>query len=139
MKMKTILIAMATVAVMASCASGNKVAQGGTLSGEWSIVNVGGNKVSATSETKPFIGFGEDGRVYGSAGCNRMMGSVTADAKTGDIDFSALGCTKMMCPDMTTEDAVLKAIGQAKKYHVKDSKLTISDGNGQVLMTLEKK
>lgn len=88
------------------------------FNGEWNIIEVNGSAiVPAENQELPFIGFDTaTGKVYGNSGCNRMMGSIDLNSKPGTIDMSRLGSTRMACPDMTTEQNVLNALGQVKSY-----------------------
>ena len=50
-----------------------------------------------------------------NAGCNRMTGTFEADSlQPGKISFGQVGATRMMCPDMDTENKVLQALNTVK-------------------------
>lgn len=139
---KTLAAICAATAVMASCATGQKASSLYPLGGEWSIVKADGKEIKATDEqSAPFIGFniGEN-LIYGSTGCNRLTGAINADPKSGKIDFSAMGSTRMMCHDMETENLVLGALGKVKTYKVKkDGSMTLHDEAGKTVMEMQKK
>ncbi len=103
---------------LASCASTRDMATVADIGGEWNIIEINGTAVvPAPGQEFPFIGFDtQEGKVYGNSGCNRMMGSFDVNAKPGTISLSALGSTRMMCPDMTVEKNVLSALAQVKTY-----------------------
>lgn len=86
-------------ALLASCATSNKIKSISALAGEWNITEVEGKAISASdSENPPFIGFDtNENRIYGSTGCNRMTGALNANVETGKIDFGAVASTRMMC------------------------------------------
>ena len=67
-----------------------------TLNGsQWTLVDLHGK--AALSDTTVTLSF-EDGKVFGSDGCNRYRGTFTA--KVGKLSFGKnLGSTMMMCPD----------------------------------------
>lgn len=124
---------------MLACGSSKKTAQPAELAGEWSVVTVGGEQVPGGAS--PYIGLDMDGkRLYGNAGCNRMMGSVDTDAKhPGKIHFREVATTRMMGPYMDMERKVLDALEKAERYEETPEGLSLTDGNGRVLMTLEKR
>ena len=45
-----------------------------------------------------------------------MMGSFDVNAKPGSLELTGMASTRMMCPDMTTENNVLNAFAQVKGY-----------------------
>lgn len=47
---------------------------------------------------EPSLDLGTDGRLSGTDGCNRLMGSWTFD--DGTVHFSEMGMTMMACPDV---------------------------------------
>lgn len=97
---------------LASCGAG-KQATIADLGGEWVITSADGNTLNA--ETTPFIGINAaDGTVYGSTGCNNLVGTLDKNQKPGTVDFSQLGSTRMMCADMTSERIVMDMLNKAK-------------------------
>ena len=83
---------------LASCGAG-KQATIADLGGEWVITSADGNTLNA--ETTQFIGINAaDGTVYGSTGCNNLVGTLDKNQKPGTVDFSQLGSTRMMCADI---------------------------------------
>lgn len=135
-------MAIFAAALLASCGTSGKLASISALSGEWMITEVGGAAVTTPEgQNAPFIGFDTDKKqVYGSTSCNRLTGALNADAKTGKIDFGALGSTRMMCRDMETERKVLDAMGKAASYKVsKGGRLELRDEAGKAVMVLKHK
>lgn len=128
-------------AAFASCSTGSQTAQTGSIDGEWSIVEVDGSKINANnSENAPFMGFNtKESRVYGSTGCNRLTGAVTADAKTGAINLSKMGSTRMMCANMDTENKVLGALATVKTFKAKGKTLQLCNESGKIVIVLEKR
>ena len=75
---KKYFAAAALACALMSCGTGKNSVAVVDFTGEWNIVEVNGEKVSA--ENAPFLGFDKDGhRLYGNAGCNRLMGSFELD------------------------------------------------------------
>lgn len=111
-----------------------------SLGGEWTIEKIEGNAIDkAAGDEIPFIGFDErEKRVYGSTGCNSLTGALKAD--NGRIDFGALGCTRMMCADMTNERKVLDALQKVKKYQISEAgNLELTTSAGTVVIELAPK
>ena len=110
--------------------------------GEWLIKEVG-NKPIGASEEKPFIGFNkEEGRIYGTTGCNSIMGAWETDEKNPSaIDLSKLASTMMMCPDIETEQAILEAFAKVKSYKMADGGKTLLflDAAGKAIVRMEKR
>ena len=134
--MKKILISAAAFAavVLSSCGTTGKSVD---ISGEWNVVSVKGEQVAGN----PYIGFDlAEGRIYGNAGCNRIMGGVEVDSvNPGKIGFTGVGATRMMCPDMETEQKVLEALNEVAGYQASSAGVELTDKDGNVLMSLEKK
>lgn len=134
--MKKMLISAAAFAavVLSSCGTTGKSVD---ISGEWNVVSVKGEQVAGN----PYIGFDlAEGRIYGNAGCNRIMGGVEVDSvNPGKIGFTGVGVTRMMCPDMKTEQKVLEALNEVAGYQASSAGVELTDKDGNVLMSLEKK
>lgn len=126
---------------LASCATGSKTSGMASLEGEWSVVSIDGEKVIVPEhQDAPFIGFDmEKKHIYGSTSCNRLTGGLNIDEKRSAIDFSAMGSTRMMCPDMKIEDGLLNAFGRVKTYEVKKDVMKLKDANGKPVIELKKK
>lgn len=120
--MKKVLFSLAIVCagfLLSSCGTSRKVVSSASLQGEWKIVEVDGQPIMAGSaQTSPFIGFNlADGRIYGSSGCNRMMGTFTVNAmKPGSLSFGPIGGTRMACPNMTVEQRILSALQSVTSF-----------------------
>lgn len=134
-------MAFCAAALLASCAAGKKAAALSTLYGEWNITEINGKAVTAQAgPDSPFIGFNKAERlVYGSTGCNRLTGVLNIDEAKGTIDLSALGMTRMMCADMTTEQQVTDALPKIKSYRLGGGTLSLCDTYGNVVMTLDRR
>lgn len=132
---KTLISAAAFAAVLlSSCGTASKSVD---ISGEWNVVSVEGKEVTGN----PYIGFDmENGRLYGNAGCNRIMGGVEIDSvNPGHIGLTNTGATRMMCPDMETEQKVLEALNEVAGYKASATGVELTDKDGKVLMSLEKR
>lgn len=111
------------------------------LNGEWTISRIN-NEPIGQSENEPFIGFNmEEGRIYGSTGCNRMNGFFLQDKKDPlSVSFGQIATTMMACPDMDTERKVLDALNAVKSFTIlKNNEVELFDANGKPVVTLIKK
>ena len=66
------------------------------------------------------IKFQKDGRVVGNLGCNNFFGEFTQNNE--NIEFSKVASTKMMCPNIKTEDSFAKVLSEAKTFKIKGNK-----------------
>lgn len=131
---KTLLSAAMLAALFCSCGNGSKSVN---LAGEWNIVSVEGQQVNA--DKKPFLGFDmKEGRLYGNAGCNNIMASVSVDSVKGSIELSEVSATRKMCMDMELENQVLAALGKVVGYQTSVEGVELTDANGKVVFGLEK-
>ena len=103
----------------------------------WKATELDGKPVSAAQSTrKVHIILGGSGRVGGSDGCNRIVGSYTL---TGDgIKFGALAGTQMACPDSAdTERGLRKALSGAARWSIAGDRLDLLDATGGRLAQFE--
>ena len=134
--MKKTLVSAAMMAALCftSCGNAGKTVN---LAGEWKIVSVEGQQVA--SEETPFLGFNmEEGRLYGNAGCNSIMGALTVDSLKGALQLSEVGATRKMCPDMSLEDKVLAALAKVAGYQASAEGVELTDANGNIVFSLAK-
>lgn len=134
--MKKNLISAAAFAaiLLSSCGTTTKSVD---ITGEWNVVSVEGKQVTGN----PYIGFDtENGRLYGNAGCNRIMGGFEIDlVNPGHIGLTNVASTRMMCPDMETEQKVLEALNEVAGFKSSATGVELTDKDGKVLMSLEKR
>lgn len=123
-----ILIGIFTMIAFATTAA---FAQAGKLgTGPWKLTQLGGKRISADSKAYIELDIGQ-ARFTGSAGCNRMFGSVALNGR--NISFSRIGTTRMACVDpeaSSIETAFLKALGEATRYRQRNTSLELSGRNG---------
>lgn len=127
---------------LSSCGTTKNAATLSSIGGEWNIIEVNGTAVvPAPGQEFPFICFDtKSGKVYGNSGCNRLMGSFDVNAKPGTINLGALGSTRMACPDMTTEQNILTALGAVKEYKkMGKENIVLSGSRNHPLIVLQKK
>jgi heat shock protein HslJ len=103
----------------------------------WKATELDGKPVPAAQSTREVhIILGGSGRVGGSDGCNRIIGSYTL---TGDgIKFGALAGTQMACPDTAdTERGLRKALSGAARWSIAGDRLDLLDATGGRLAQFE--
>lgn len=112
------------------------------LSGtNWTLdsLHAGGAVSSVIAGTTITAVFDEQGRVAGSAGCNRYFApyNVTGAA----VAIGPVGSTKMNCNSpgiMQQESLYLAALGTVKTFSIAESRLSLADANGTVLLSFTK-
>ena len=68
----------------------------------------------------------------GFAGCNRFFSSFTVDGNS--LNLGVAGMTRMMCQDMTVEDAFVKALEQVRSFEVQGAELQLMDEDGTAII-----
>lgn len=103
------------------------------LAGDWTAATVDGTPIpEGTEVTLAFL----DGRIIGSAGCNRYIGSYTL---TGEgLTLDGFGATKMACPapQMETELAVFNAFSAVTQFDIaEDGSLLLKSDETTTVLT----
>ena len=132
-------IALVLMVAFGACGNGKQVSSVEDLQGEWTVVEVKGQAIASDSEA--FLGFNvADKQVYGNCGCNSLTGIFIVDEpQPGSLSLDQVGVTRRMCPDMTTEDAILSALAEVKGFGIENDILKLADAEGNELMELKKK
>lgn len=109
----------------------SQIAQSGSLSGSWRLVNM------TLSEPTPMIPLPtteltadfSDGRISGSGGCNRFMGSYQTQGE--QLSVSPLASTFKACesPILDQETRYLMALQGAQQYEI--------DNQGQLIISYQ--
>ena len=128
--MKKIIVSLSISAVMmilAACTPpASQSGSGGDLTGKvWALTELKG--MTPAADTGISAQFSPDGKISGSAGCNRYSGTYTVSGSSITIS-SSIASTMMMCDDaiMEQENAYLKALPEAKTYEIKGDQLTLT-------------
>ena len=97
----------------------------------WRLVEFGRGK-PAPPEPAVLLRFEAD-KVVGQSGCNRYFGGVTEGETAGSLAFSAMGATRMACPEavMTLESRYLAALAEASRYSFSAGRLVLSGEHGE--------
>ena len=101
---------------------------------EWVLTELLGEPVApAEGRPAPSLYFdGSRGRVSGSDGCNRLMGSYRLFERDR-IEFSQLAGTLMACPDMTLPDRFREVLNKVGDYAITDGELSLFKGRTAIL------
>lgn len=94
---------------------------------QWELIELSGNGMAGGSNNKPpFILFdAQAARVNGFAGCNNFRGSYKA-REENRISFSKIVATRMACPELSIETALLQVLETADNYTIADGILSIN-------------
>jgi putative lipoprotein len=103
----------------------------------WKATELDGKPVPATESTREvYILFGGAGRVSGSDGCNRIIGSYVLAGE--GITFGVLAGTQMACPNTAdTERGLRKALSGATRWSIAGGRLELLDATGGRLAQFE--
>lgn len=140
MKKVILMLAIIPAFVGMLCSCSESKADAKMLEGKWNIVEVKGEKIR--KEGLPYIEFDmKEKKVHGNAGCNIFNSAVVLDDKDRSSIVIEPGATTMMaCPDMQTEDTILKAMGEVKavKAGQSETQMCLVDADGNQLLVLSK-
>lgn len=110
----------------------------------WSITGYNNGKqavVSVLAGTTLTLDFGTEGRVTGSAGCNRFTGAYTAADTT--VAISGAAATRRMCVQpagiMEQEAAYLKALEMGTHVRIDGSRLEIRTADGALTVSAQRR
>lgn len=95
----------------------------------WKLIELDGRPITAPSAVREahFV-LGGNGEARGHGGCNRFFGDYRLEGER--LGFSALGSTRMACPDvMETEQAFLDALGRTTRYVVSGEFLSLYEND----------
>jgi putative lipoprotein len=124
------LIALVSAAtICAAAASQEEAMTTDTLAGEWVAELVAGEPlVAGTRVTMHF----ENGRVFGSGGCNRFQGGYTIEG--GELVIGNLASTMMACPEpiMEQERRFHQSVGEAVDVRLENGKLIFENAEGAI-------
>lgn len=138
------LASVVSLSTLGGCQSGG-AASGGTsnmtnavekLAGDWVLKQIEGAEVASllpSGAPAPSLNFGDDGRVSGFGGVNRLAGGLDLDALTkGDFRLGQMISTKMAGPpeSMQLENRFTRLLGEANgfKFGSGDSLSLTRDG-----------
>ncbi len=146
MSRQTILIVAAAVTALGvtSCSSSKdasgqttaEAARSNTLTGRWIIKNASGYSTSGSPD-EAYLEFDGKGGVNGCTGVNQFFGSCDGDG--GQIAIEGVNSSRMGAgPYRETEQAVIRALREAKSFETDGSNATLRDSAGREVMRLTK-
>lgn len=100
-----------------------------------SYTDATGSHIPAQGGTEVTAMFGSDGRMTGTAGCNRYFATYTT--KDYQISITGIGSTKMFCHGpgiMEQESAFLEDLSETSSFRVSESSLKFYDANGKTIL-----
>lgn len=117
------------------------IAQSEDLAGAWVVTGYNDGReavVSVLEDAAAEVSFDEDGNISGTGGCNRLMGTFTADE--GNLAVETVAMTKMACPEpvMEQESALIAALESATGYSVEGNELRLTTADGATAMALSR-
>jgi heat shock protein HslJ len=132
---KVILFLFFVLLLVNSCSTSNLVSQ---LAGtNWNVTSILGEALVSEDIAKglPSLSFSDNGKLFGSTGCNNFTGDFKLDGTKLSLNPGAI--TKMMCPS-DTEQNFLNAIKQVTSIKMIGDKLELLSG-AQTVMSLVSK
>ena len=133
-----VLMLPMVLGMMISCSEAKTDAK--KLEVKLNVVEEKGEKI--LKEGLPYMEFDmAQNKLHGNAGCNMFNTTITLDANdVSSITIAPGAATMMACPDMATEDAIMKAMGDVKavKAGNSESEMALVDQDGNVLLVLSK-
>jgi copper homeostasis protein (lipoprotein) len=100
----------------------------------WKLTELNGTRV-VTVRSEAHLLFHAEGKLGGSDGCNRILGSYELE---GDrIRFGKLGSTLMACPDAVRDREFADALAKASTIRLVDTRLELRSQDGEVLARFE--
>lgn len=86
----------------------------------------------------PTITFSGDGRIHGSAGCNRYFGSYVR-GESGALRITPQGMTRRACsePVMQAEGSFLEALAAVRSMALLDGRIELRDAEEDLLLILQ--
>jgi heat shock protein HslJ len=103
--------------------------------GAWRGLRLYGRTVPA--EIDVHLSFGADGRLQGSAGCNRVSGRY--ERSDDRLRVASLRATRRQCSDeiMTVERSVFDVLRDARRCRLAGDELRLLDADGEWLATFQ--
>ena len=125
--LKSIILIFLVITIISGCSSTDLLTQ---ISGkEWNVTSLLGKTLTG-SEKPPTINFGDNGKIFGTTGCNNFVGNFKLSGSSLSLDPGAL--TKMFCPD-SPETEFLSAIKQVTNIKMENGTLNLLNGTHSVI------
>ncbi|MDE5660300.1 MAG: META domain-containing protein [Muribaculaceae bacterium] len=108
------------------------------LNGAWQVTAVNGRNINVANAR--LVIDVNSGRISGNAGCNRLNGEISRNPQVGSsVQFSNLATTRMTCPDIQTESALLIALEEVVTARSgSDDTADLLDSSGHCVVKLSR-
>lgn len=108
------------------------------LNGAWTVSSI--NNESVTSKNVRLVIDIQEMKIHGNSGCNIINGTLFIDPnKDWGVEFQELVSTRMMCPDIHIETALLVALEETQYCKkLNGDEITLLDGEGKQIATLRR-
>ena len=108
------------------------------LNGAWQVTAINGKDINVADARLVFDV--DANTVRGNAGCNRLMGDISRNPQVSTaLQLTNLATTRMTCPDIQTESALLIALEEVTTAkHKNDSTVELLDDAGHSVVTLHR-
>lgn len=110
------------------------------LNGAWRVTAIHGNPLPATAKVKIVVDIDEC-KVHGNTGCNVLNGEIVVNLDKGDgLEFKNLAVTRMLCPDIATEQDFLLALEEVDTAvrGGDDSEALLKDTQGNTVIAMSR-
>lgn len=110
------------------------------INGAWRVTSINGASVDNDMELDLVFDF-NDHTVHGNVGCNTMNGTITINPDVQNaISFSNMITTRMTCPYISTENALLKALETVVDVQPggDDASAVLRNATGNAVITLQR-
>ena len=104
-----------------------------TLNNKWKVITMNGVEDLKINPTIQFDA--NEKKLSGFAGCNNYFG--TYDPESKQLDFSKMGMSRKMCPDMTVENAFVNNLRNVSYYKIENKILSFYNADNEVLISCE--
>lgn len=101
----------------------------------WQLVQLYGRNVTAEAGTFTFTLSADDGLISGRGACNRLSGSYRTD-RSRTLRIGPLASTRMTCPDLSQEQAFIRALETTTHYDM-DGPMLLLLCNGELRAVLQ--
>lgn len=99
----------------------------------WKLVTLNGQPVKPGGKSEAYIVFEQDGnKLLGNGGCNVLNGQYSL-GNNGGIKIENVASTRMICPEMETEQKLINALQSANTFVVKEDILFLLNGTKDTL------
>lgn len=132
---KIYFIALAALVVAACSSKGDGDVSPEVLLEKWTLVRLG-NEVIVNKQPIS-LEFSKEGTVEGFAGCNQLMAQFST-SNDSLLTFSQIATTRMSCPEIRLEQAVVDMLSHVAYFHADEYRLVLFSKADSVLAEFSK-